>query len=39
MKPTFRRCRRKRALREYLKRGSQTIQNQLGKTNATPTLR
>ena len=29
----------KRALRQYLKRGSQTIQNQLGKPTATPTLR
>ena len=28
-----------RALRQCLKRGSQTIQNQLGKPNATPTLR
>ena len=28
-----------RALRQYLKRGSQTIQNQLGKPTATPTLR
>ena len=28
-----------RALRQSLKRGSQTIQNQLGKPTATPTLR
>ncbi|NRB06974.1 MAG: IS1634 family transposase [Richelia sp.] len=28
-----------RALRQSLKRGFQTIQNQLGKANATPTLR
>ena len=28
-----------RALRQYLKRGAQTIQNQLGKPSATPTLR
>ena len=28
-----------RALRQCLKRGSQTIQNQLGKPTATPTLR
>ena len=28
-----------RALRPSLKRGSQTIQNQLGKPTATPTLR
>ncbi|CDN12630.1 hypothetical protein RintRC_4656 [Richelia intracellularis] len=28
-----------RALRQSLKRGSQTIQNQLGKATATPTLR
>ena len=27
-----------RALRQSLKRGSQTIQNQLGKPTATPTL-
>ena len=27
-----------RALRQCLKRGSQTIQNQLGKPTATPTL-
>ena len=27
-----------RALPQYLKRGSQTIQNQLGKPTATPTL-
>ncbi|CDN13423.1 hypothetical protein RintRC_4813 [Richelia intracellularis] len=26
-----------RALRQYLKRGSQTIQNQLGQPTATPT--
>ena len=28
-----------RALRQYLKRGSQIIQNKLGKRTATPTLR
>ena len=28
-----------RALRQSLKRSSQTIQNQLGKATATPTLR
>ncbi|CDN10265.1 hypothetical protein RintRC_1387 [Richelia intracellularis] len=28
-----------RALRQSLKRGSQTIQNQLGKPTATPTFR
>ena len=28
-----------RALPQYLKRGSQTIQNQLGKPTGTPTLR
>ena len=28
-----------RVLRQSLKRGSQTIQNQLGKPTATPTLR
>ena len=28
-----------RALHQYLKRASQTIQNQLGKPSATPTLR
>ena len=27
-----------RALRQSIKRGSQTIQNQLGKATATPTL-
>ncbi|NRB06531.1 MAG: hypothetical protein HRU34_03825 [Richelia sp.] len=27
-----------RALRQYFKRGSKTIQNQLGKPTATPTL-